>query len=423
MGRLGVFLRIVFCLLAVSAFGCRRSAEEGGARLVLKHGRIEGNPAAFHGLLRAFEAENPGIRVVAEALPSSTDEQHQFYIINLEGRSADFDVFSVDVIWAAEFARAGWLRDLTSLLPEEERSDFFPTTLEAVTFDDRVYALPWYADAGLLYYRRDLLERHGLRPPRTWPELVSAAQRVIAAEPGLYGYVWQGKQGESLVCNALEYLWSHGGSVFSDGALALDRPENAQALQFMRDLVAKHRVTPPTVSTADEETTRRLFGAGRAVFMRNWPYAFEILQREGSPVRGRVGVTALPAAPGRRSASTLGGWQLGVNRYSRQPEAAERLVRHLTGKEAQKELALSVGYRPTRRSLYEDPELREKQAFTETMRVVLEAARPRPVTPYYMMITQVLQPEFSAVLSGIRSPQASLRSAAKQAERILEVGR
>ncbi len=406
--------------------GCDR--QEGRTRagetvVVFKHGKIAGDPRPLRDLLDRFEAENPGIRVKDETLPASSDEQHQFYVINLEGKSADFEVFSMDVIWVPEFARAGWLTDLSDLLPAAERDEFFPGPMKAVTWQGRPYAVPWYIDAGVLYYRRDILDKYGLATPRTWRDLVETARYVTAREKGLYGFIWQGKQYEGLVCNVLEYLWSNGGNVLRDGKVVIDSAENIAALGFMHDLVGKYGVSPPLVTTAVEEPTRHIFGNGRALFMRNWPYAWNIFEQKGSPVQGRVGVAPLPVFPGGEPASTLGGWQLGVNRYSRHPEAARRLVGFLTSPAAQKQLALTIGYKPSRRSLYRDRELREKQPFIAGLHDIFMEARPRPVTPYYMMITQVMQSEFSAALVGVRTPEAALRSARKQIEYILEVER
>lgn len=402
--------------------GCQSKNNEKTAEktLIFKHGKIAGDPAHFRRLLDRFEKENPGIKVKDETLPASTDEQHQFYVINLEGKGSDFDVLSMDVIWVPEFARAGWLRDVSGLLSEKERADFFPGPMQAVTYGGRIYAIPWYVDAGLLYYRKDLLMRYGLPPPRTWQELVVTARSITSREDGIYGFVWQGKQYEGLVCNVLEYLWSNGGEVLRDGQLVINSPENVYALRFMRGLIVRYQVTPPLVTTAIEEPTRHIFGSGRALFMRNWPYALTIFEKEGSPVRGKVGIAPLPSFPGKEAASTLGGWQLGINRHSKHPDAAERLIKFLISPGTQKELALVVGYKPSRKSLYNDPELLRAQPFTRRLYEVFMKARPRPVTPYYMMITQVMQPEFSAAMSGIKTPEEALNSAQRQIEFILK---
>ncbi len=370
-------------------------------------------------LLNQFEGENPGIKVREETLPASTDEQHQFYVISLEGRSREFDVLSLDVIWAPEFARAGWLKEVGHLLPGEDRKDFFLGPLEAVRFQGEMYALPWYIDAGLLYYRKDLLDKYGFSPPRTWPELVETARLISAKEREIYGFLWQGKQYEGLVCNVLEYFRSNGGKILDQGSVAIDSPENLEALRFMRDLIQKYEITPPLVTTAVEETTRHIFGNGRSIFMRNWPYAWSLFQREGSPVRGKIGISPLPAFPGGRSSPTLGGWQLGINRHTRHPREAEKLLTFLTSPSSQRALTLSVGYHPARISLYLDPELVQQRPLLPRLKGIFMEARPRPITPFYLMLSQVMQPEFSAALTGIRSPEKALGSARKQMEYIL----
>ena len=423
-GAAGNFICLFILTALIIVPGCPRAEKTrkagGPVTVVFKHGKIAGDPKPFRELLDRFERENPGVSVRDETLPASTDEQHQFYAINLDSHSADFDVLSLDVIWVPEFARAGWLRDVSRLLSEGEQDAFFPGPVQAVTHRGRLYAVPWYIDAGLLYYRRDLLAKYGRAVPKTWQELVNTAQFITARETGLYGFIWQGKQYEGLVCNVLEFIWGNGGEVFADGKPVIDLPQNIEALRFMRDLIATTGVTPPLVTSAIEETTRHLFGGGKALFMRNWPYAWNVFNREGSTVQGKVGVARLPAFPGHESAATLGGWQLGVSSYSRHPEAAEKLVRFLTSPASQKALALTVGYKPSRKSLYKDPDLLREQPFIASLYGIFMKARPRPVTPYYMMMTQAMQPEFSAAISGIKKPKEALDSAQKQIGHILE---
>ncbi|HSN71521.1 MAG TPA: ABC transporter substrate-binding protein, partial [Steroidobacteraceae bacterium] len=375
---------------AVLSTGCgERASAPAATHLVIKHSKLFGDPVAFRELLDRFEAEHPGLVVTSETLPASSDEQHQFYAINLRARSTAFDVLAVDVIWVAEFARAGWIADLSADLPVAERADFFSGPMAAVTYDDRVYAIPWYVDAGLLYYRRDLLDRYGREPPRTWGELVATARAISAEEPGMHGFIWQGRQYEGLVCNALEYLWSAGGTVIdAEGQLVLDSPANRAALGFMHDLVQRYGVTPPSVATATEEPSRHLFGQGRAVFLRNWPYAWRLFEREGSSLEGRVGVTQLPHFPGQTSAAALGGWQLAVNARSEHDAAARALVRFLTSSAALRHLALAYGFQPARRSLYADPELIAAQPQLTALEEIFATARPRPVHPDYVRMSQ-----------------------------------
>ncbi|HEX6994960.1 MAG TPA: ABC transporter substrate-binding protein [Gammaproteobacteria bacterium] len=401
--------------------GCDGEPPATGAReatIVFKHFRLFGDPAPFAALLREFEAEHPGIRVRAETLPAASDEQHQFYVINLRGGSRDFDVLALDVIWVAEFARAGWIADVTDLLPADEREALFAASLEAVTYEGRQYAVPWFVDAGLLYYRKDLLERHGFAPPRTWTELADAARTIAKREPDVHGFVWQGRQYEGLVCNVLEVIWSAGGDVLDGDRVVLESPESLRALEFVQSLVPRG-VSPALVTTATEEPSRHVFGSGRAVFLRNWPYAWTLFQQPDSPVRGKVGVAPLPHFEGHESAAALGGWNLGINARSRHPDAAAEFVRFMASPAAQRTLALAYGYNPARRPLYSDPELLAAQPHLEALRDALDAARSRPVTPRYAQLSQALQSAFSAVVTGLEPPEDALADAQREAERIM----
>lgn len=397
---------------------CAERPSSDAITLVLKHAKLFGDPAPFRALLDEFEKAHPGVRVRSETLPSSSDEQHLFYAINLHAASTDFDVFAMDVIWIPEFARAGWLRDLSHLI-ESEEDEFFAGPIAAASYRKRMYALPWFMDAGLLYYRADLLSRYGFSAPETWPELVQIASHITRAEPKLYGFVWQGKQYEGLVCNALEFIWGNGGEVLGAGSFVFDSSENREALSFMRALIEPLALTPKSVTTATEEPARLLFEQGRALFMRNWPYAWNLLQNEGSAMKGKADIAPLPAFPGHESAAALGGWQLAINRLSHHPREAEALVLFLASGEAQKALALAYGLHPTRRALYRDPQLIARAPHLDKLPRIFEKARPRPLDPHYMKLSQIMQSEFSAIISGVKTSDAALASAQEKARAIL----
>jgi multiple sugar transport system substrate-binding protein len=419
----------VLSLLAITliAFGCGsggdqgKKTEDGRTIVVFKHGKVAGGEALMNRIIQRFEEDNPDIKIVDEQLPPNTDQQHQFYVTNLEAGSADFDVFGLDVIWTPEFSRAGWLLDLSDVIDEVDREDFLEGPIRANTYEGKLYAAPWYVDGGVLYYRKDLLEKYGIAPPMTFDELATSAQFILSREkdPDLHGFIWQGKQYEGLVCAAMEFIYGNGAQVLDGNAAALDSPQAVAAIDWMRKLI-EVGITPELVTTADEEATRNIFGSGRAIYMRNWPYAWNIFQRDESPVKDKIGITAMPHFPAGESASTLGGWQLGINKHSRSPEAAKRFIRFMVSPDTQEELAIAVGYKPSRRSVYYRPEIREEQPFIVELLSVMERTQPRPVTPYYPRITQILQTEFSAVVSGIRPAEEAMKSAAKEINKILE---
>lgn len=418
----------VAILVAVGALvgaACREARDpgpppDGIVRIVFKHMRMFGDPAALDSVLRDFEAAHPDVRVISETLPNDTDLQHQFFVTNLEGGSSDFDVMNLDIVWVPEFARAGWLLDLSDRLPPDVvRETFLSGPAEVVTWAGRTWAVPWFADAGLLYWRQDLLDRHGLGPPATWEELASTTHAILQKEndPTLRGFVWQGKQYEGLICAALEVIRGFGGSVLDgEGRVRLDSPDTVGALQYLRGLITSG-ASPAQVLSADEETVRHQFQQGRAVFMRNWPYAWSLLQSEGSPVRGKVGIGPVPSGGG----GTLGGWQLAVNRHTPEwkRDAAFALIRHLTSPEVQKRMLRTYAFNPTLEALYREEGLIAEEPLLEALRPVLTGARPRPVTPFYLMMSQVLQSELSASVSGIRTPKRAMDIAASQVRHIL----
>jgi multiple sugar transport system substrate-binding protein len=269
--------------------------------------------------------------------------------------------------------------------------------------------VPWITNVGVLYYRTDLLARHGLAPPDSYEALAAQAARIVAAEgdPRLAGFVWQGKQYEGLVVNVLEGLWAAGTDLLGPtGEIFPDEARAREALAFRRALLTRG-VSPPLVTAADEEISRREFGAGRAVFLRNWPYALTLFEAEGSPVRGRVGVAPLPGG------GALGGAHLGINRATRHPEAAWQLVHFLTRPAAQRAIAAATGLHPTRPALFESPALLE----------IFETARPRPVSPWYQVLSATLQPELSAVLVGVKTPPVALADARRRLEYFLRHAR
>jgi multiple sugar transport system substrate-binding protein len=346
-------------------------------------------------LLREFERRHGGVRVRAEPLPWTADVQHQFFAINLEGRSAGFDVLMLDVIWIPEFARAGWILDLTDRFGAAARAEHFPATVRAAVFDGRVWAVPWVMNVGLLYYRRDLLARHGLAPPETYAELGRQALLVRAAAPRLHGFLWQGRQYEGLTVNVLESFWAAGTELLAPDGDLLPQPALAIGALAERRRFITSGVSPELVTGADEELTRREFGAGRAVFLRNWPYALGLFEAPGSPVRGLVAIASLPGA------GALGGAHLAVNARTRHPEAAWQLVSFLTRPESQRVIAAAVGLHPTRPTLFDSPELL----------AIFRLARPRPVTPWYQTVSVTLQPELSAAVTGVKSPERALADA------------
>jgi len=420
-----LLIRIVLvlgCVLAAAACG-DRSTGSAAVTLVFKHAKILGPSDPVPRLLREFEARNPGVRVRSESLPWSSDEQHQFYVVNLEGGNAGVDVLMLDVIWVPEFAQAGWLLDLTPFLEPSELDGHFPAAIEAARAHGRVWALPWFMNVGLLYYRKDLLDKYGLRPPETYAELIAQVRRIKSGErdPRLDGFLWQGKQYEGMVVNVLEGFWANDARVLGPSDTVFPEPERAEeVLAFLRALI-EEGISPAWVTAADEELTRRPFQDGRAIFLRSWPYAMDLFGLPDSVVRGKVGIAPLPRhARGTRGVGSSGGAHLGVYRQTRHPEAAVALARFLASEVAERAMVEGAALSPSRMALYHDADLVRGHPSFPAIHTLAMAAQPRPVTPYYLMLSTVLQPELSAALVGIKTPRQAVAGARYQIRHLLQ---
>ncbi len=419
----------------------RRAAVLGGVCLALAAGCAAGPPrdAApatltlmlppaerrfWEPIARDFERVRPGATVRLVEGPQSTDLRENLYTASLLARDPTFDLVYMDVTWAAKFASAGWLLPLDGRLDGDERDAFLPAALAAGTFGDRLYRVPVRTDVGLLYYRRDRLEAAGLAPPRTFTELASAA-RALQSPPEVWGFVWQGKQYEGLVCDFLEVLRGHGGRWVDPVTLevGLDEPPAIAALEFMTGCLRGDAVSPPGVTTYQEEESRRLFQDGRAVFLRSWPYVWRLAQADDSPLRGKVGVTAMVSGPGGRPSGTLGGWGLGISAYSRSPELALDFIRHATSLESQRRLCAPTGYAPARREAYRDSALLAANPFLAELERLHEHAVPRPTIARYALASDILQRHLSAALSGAAPAGRALRAAARETRAMLAEAR
>jgi multiple sugar transport system substrate-binding protein len=399
--------------LALAAGGC---GDQRGD-LVLAVGGAPAELAVWQEMATAY-GESTGVRVELLRQPSDTAQQRQGLIVALSAGRPDPDVFLLDVAWIALFAAADWLRPLPAAAADT--TAFFPGILDAV---DRhggdLVALPVYLDVGLLYWREDLLRAHGLGgPPRTWDRLEEMAATVQAAErrenPRFRGFVWQGAQYEGLVVNFLEFAGTAGGLRRTAVGWQVDTPANRRALQRMHALVHTRRLSPAATSTEmREEEVRAFFQRGDALFERNWPYAWPLHQRPGSPVRGRVGVGRLPGPTPDTGAGTLGGWHVGVSRFSDAPGQAVRFVRWLTSRAVQERMVRRLGWNPGRRDLYDDPDLARELPHLPHLKAALRTARPRPPVPWYPQMSRVLQRHLGAALCG-RATAADALAAAEE---------
>ena len=359
--------------------------------------------------LERFERRHPLIKVALRATPDAADQRHQLYVQWLNARASDPDVLQLDVVWTPEFAAAGWIASLDRFRPPVD--GFFAAAVAADRWNGALYALPWFIDVGMLYWRTDLVPR----PPRDLADLVHLAKRAQDERGVPFGLVWQGARYEGLVTVFLEYLGAFGGAILDDQGRVVVHSEAAEtALTYMRDSIYRDGVVPPAVLTWQEEQTRFAFQTGQAVFMRNWPYAYALLRdRSQSSVAERFAVTTMPAGPGGRATAALGGSALAINAYSDQPVAAYQLIDYLLHPDQMIERARVAGQYPTRPALYQTRELAEALTIPPADALkIIERAVARPVTPVYRQLSEILQISLHRALTRQQEPRAALQDAA-----------
>ena len=375
-------------------------------------------------------AEATGNQVNVISTPNSATERLALYQQILAANSADIDVFQIDVIWPGILANH--FIDLTEHVDQDAIDQHFEAIVQNNTVDDRLVAMPWFTDAGILYYRTDLLEKYGKEPPTTWQELTEVAREIQEGERAegndrMLGFVFQAKAYEGLTCDALEWIDSFGGGTIVDGegAITINNENAVEALELAASWIGD--IAPEGVLNYAEEESRGVFQSGNAVFMRNWPYAWALGNAPDSPITGKIGVSQLPkGGEDGKPTGVLGGWQLAVSKYSQNAELAVDLVRHLTSPDEQKRRAIEGSYNPTIAALYQDEEVLEATPFFGELYDTFTNAVARPSRVTGEKYNQVSSEFFNAVhsvLSDKTDAASSLEALEGRLDRLSRGGR
>lgn len=348
-------------------------------------------------LVDQFNKSNKGVHVTYTNGPNDTGQLRQTIVTALRARSGSQDILSMDIIWPAEFAANGWTAKLDSKWPESDRSKYLPGPVQGCTFNGSVWAAPLRTDAGLLYRRTDLVQT----APTTYDEMTSTAQSKAGAN-AKYGYLWQAAQYEGLVCDFIEVLAGYGGAVLdpSDAKkVTVNSPEANAALTKMVSWVGG--ISPQAITTFKEEDARNAFQNGDSVYMRNWPYAYSLgNDATKSKVANKFDVSVLPyGGTNTTPHSCIGGWQLGINAFSKNIDAAWEFVKYMLSPDAQKTSASEASVFATLSSIYDDPSVLSAQPFFKNVKPVFQTAVPRPVSPKYPDITTAIQTRIHAALT------------------------
>ena len=371
-------------------------------------------------LLKKFEKHNPNVNVKIMRMPDSADENYSFILQSLQAKSDKVDIFYIDVTWPGDLADN--LVDLNKYNGKKVLETLIPVAKKMYYVNGKLVAYPWNVEAAILYYRKDLLKKYNLQPPTTWMELTKAAyiiqkEEQNAGNKDFVGFVWQGDAYAGLSCNAYEWIYSQGGGklVNDNKQITVNNKNAIAALTLAANWVGT--ISPKGVLSMQEESTRRAFQSGNAAFMRNWPYCYTLMQEKSSKVKDDFGISILPGSENRKGSGVIGGWGIGINKYSKHPELAAKVVEFLVSPESQKERALKIGAYPTAKEVANDPTLTKAMPYYPIMRDAVNNGLLRPAietSPNYNKISQLFYKTVYKVLAKEQTPAVAVDNLANQ---------
>lgn len=398
--------------------------------LIFTHGPDDSGTVAK--VIDKFNKENDkGITVEYREMPADSGQYFDKLRTDFQAGGGDIDVMSIDVIWPPQFGANDWIEDVSDWYTEEEWKDFLPASVEANTLGGKIYGVPWFTDAGMFYYRKDLLEKSDYsEPPKTWEEMQEMAAKVTQDQKIAFGFICQGAEYEGGAVNGLEYIWNAGGEVLDPDDLnrvVISEGSSAEGLEIYRSHVEKG-VAPEAVVTYKELESMTAFILGDAVFMRNWPFVYGTIlggKETGSEIKPeQTGVSPIPVAEeGDESFSCLGGWNFAVNKKSDKKDEAKEFIKYMASEAIEEEFAINASLLPPRASLYEDEKLTKEQPVIALAKEVTQNSKPRPQHPFYSDMSLNLAEQFNLVLKGDAEPQEAIDTLQDELQRLADIGK
>jgi trehalose/maltose transport system substrate-binding protein len=362
---------------------------------------------AFGTVVDNFNKANPGAKVKLLELPEDAVEQRRLQIQRLRAKSTECDVLGMDVIWTAEYAAQGWLKDVSDYI-SQNGDKYIKSTVDTTSYEGKNWGVPFNSNAGFIYYRTDQVQS----APKDWEALYKEAQDNN-------GIVYQGFRYEGLTVDFLELLYSKGGSIVSDDGkkATANSQEVKDVLKFMADGI-KNGAAPKAVTTYKEEEARRAFESGNATFMRNWPYAYALGKK--SKIADKFDIATFPGFSGQDGAGVLGGYNLGISAYSKNPEGSLAFIEFATEPDQQKIMATEASLPPTVNATYDDPAVKKAMPFAAELKTAIEQAKPRPVSPVYPQISEAVYNNVYDALQGNASPDEAASKMNDEIQKALE---
>jgi multiple sugar transport system substrate-binding protein len=422
LGKLGLVGAVVALVLAAcggpdEGGGSSGGGAQGTGPITFVAGKD--TSGKYPKVIEKWNAAHPNEKVSMIELPEAADAQRSGFVTNLQAKSDKYDVLGIDVVWTAEFAKSGWLVELDQ--SQFQLAQMLKPAVDTGMFEGKLWAVPYDTNGGLLFYRKDILDKAGKKPPTTFDELKALCP--LAKQNNIDCYAGQFFKYEGLTVNFAEAVQAAGGEIMTDNGtkVALGAPA-VQGLSVLADGFKQGEI-PKQAITYKEQESQRAFVSGKLMFLRNWPYVYALAAKDepANKVRGKFGVAPLPGITGPGS-SSLGGLNFAVSAYSKKQKTAIEFVKFATNQENAKEMVLLTGNAPAWTDLYNDPELVKKYAHLPILLEGLQQAKPRPVTPYYQEVTSAIQEDAYAALQGQKSPDQAVTDLTTKLNEIAQGG-
>ncbi|WP_445492731.1 ABC transporter substrate-binding protein [Niallia sp. 03133] len=420
-GFIVVLFTIVIALLLSACSNVQNNAEKSkGKPVVIEFAAGKDASGDLEKQIARFNTEHKDIQVKYIEMPQVPNDQFTRYSTWFNSKSQTPDLLMTDVTWPSMFASAGWIAPIDKYVDKDYLKRFWPAAVDVANVDGKQYGIQGWLDLGMVYYRKDLLEKYNLPVPKTWSELESVSKEILAKEKQkqLAGYVFQGAKIEGATINWLEFLWGLNGDIYDEkGKVKVDSSKGIEALTTMRSLIDE-KVSPASVSTSNPNDNFITFSSGNAIFMRNWPGSYANLK--GTKVDGKFGVTYIPSSEGGESHSATGGWVYSINNNSEHKKEAWEVMKYFLSDEEQKSMAINTSKIPSVKKVFEDKEVSEAQPLFSILPPFLENAKSRPVLRGYDAFSLSVQTQVNLVLSGQKDPAKGLQDAQKEIEEKLK---
>lgn len=379
------------------------------------------NSGWLPGVITGWNTDHPGQKVTLLLLPEAANDQLAQLVANLQAKSDLYDVMDLDVIWTAEFASNGWIIPLPQ--GQFPLGDFLKPAVDTAMYQGRLYAVPDYSNADLLYYRKDILARAGKQPPATWAQLQQLAA-TVAPRFGLYGYAGTFAPYEGLTVNFATAVQSAGGSILSPEGTKVT-VNSARALQGLQFLVDGFRQgwIPKVTLGYEEQSAQDAFAAGKFLFLDNWPDVYAALSVPGpeNKVYGKFGVAALPGPDGMGS-SSLGGANLAISTYSQHQRTALNFIKYMTNLDNERQMLEQGSFPPVWTTLYTDKSLIGRYPYLPVLEQAINSAQPRPAITNYDQASLAISSTVYQALTQQQKPQQALTEMAGQLTQIIRDG-